>query len=122
MSNLKLSDIQTAVDEKYADFVIEADLNETGEVKVLSFAPVLRLKKEDRTAMAKAVDIRARFSEENDEDIVDVMSDAFRITARKPAHFTELKKWAADDPAKWLYLFEQYQEKTSAGEASPSGS
>jgi hypothetical protein len=115
MSAIKLSDLQQGAEEKYPDFEIEL---EGGEIA--AFQPILRLDKKGRKAVVAALDIEKRVKEageESDEDWTDLYSDAFRLTARKPAAFTAVKKWAGEDLTRWSYLFDQYQEKTNAGEA-----
>jgi hypothetical protein len=121
MSAIKLSDLQKGADEKYPDFEIELD-NEDGEgVKLIAFQPILRLDKTGRKAVSAALDIRKRWAteeaQESDEDFTDVIADAFKLTAREPEHFEALKKWAGEDLTRWSFAFEQYQEKTGAGEA-----
>lgn len=113
MSAIKLSDLQKGADEKYPDFEIEIE-----DGKVVAFQPILRLDKKGRKAVLAALDIAKRFaSEESDEDWTDVYADAFKLTARTPAAFTAVKKWAGEDLTRWSYLFDEYQEKTHAGEA-----
>lgn len=113
MSAIKLSDLQKGADEKYPDFEIEIE-----DGKVVAFQPILRLDKKGRKAVVAALDIAKRFgSEETDEDWTDVYADAFKLTARTPAAFTAVKKFAGEDLTRWSYLFDQYQEKTNAGEA-----
>jgi hypothetical protein len=116
MSAIKLSDLQKGAEEKYPDFEIELE-----DGKTIAFQPILRLDKKGRKAVVAALDIskRAKTSdeEENDEDWTDLYSDAFRLTARTTAAFTAVKKWAGEDLTRWSYLFNEYQEKTNAGEA-----
>ncbi|PRB44340.1 hypothetical protein CQ020_03785 [Arthrobacter sp. MYb23] len=113
MSAIKLSDLQKGADEKYPDFEIEI---ESG--KVVAFQPILRLDKEGRKAVVAALDIAKRFgTEETDEDWTDVYADAFRLTARSKEAFNVVKRWAGEDLTRWSYLFDEYQEKTNAGEA-----
>ncbi|MBT2587951.1 phage tail assembly protein [Arthrobacter sp. ISL-95] len=113
MSAIKLSDLQKGADEKYPDFEIEIE-----DGKVVAFQPILRLDKKGRKAVVAALDIAKRFgSEESDEDWTDVYADAFKLTARTPQAFTAVKKFAGEDLTRWSYLFDQYQEKTHAGEA-----
>ena len=121
MSAIKLSDLQKGAEEKYPDFEIELD-NEDGKgVQLIAFQPVLRLDKKGRRAVSNALDVRKRWASEedqaNDEDFTDIYADAFKLTARKPEHFEALKKWAGEDLTRWSFAFEQYQEKTHAGEA-----
>lgn len=121
MSAIKLSDLQKGADEKYPDFEIEVD-NEDGEgIKLIAFQPILRLDKDGRKAVSSALDITKRWAtdeaKESDEDFTDVIADAFRLTARKDEHFEVLKTWAGEDLTRWAFAFEQYQEKTNAGEA-----
>ena len=116
MSAIKLSDLQKGAEEKYPDFEIELE-----DGKQIAFQPILRLDKKGRKAVVAALDIskrsKAAEGEESDEDWTDLYSDAFRLTARTPAAFTAVKKWAGEDITRWSYLFDQYQEKTNAGEA-----
>jgi hypothetical protein len=115
MSAIKLSDLQQGADEKYPDFEIEIE-----DGKVVAFQPILRLDKKGRKAVVAALDIKKRVEDagdESDEDWTDLYSDAFKLTARTPAAFTAVKKWAGEDLTRWSYLFDQYQEKTNAGEA-----
>jgi hypothetical protein len=113
MSAIKLSDLQKGADEKYPDFEIEIE-----DGKIVAFQPILRLDKKGRKAVLAALDISKRFGEkESDEDWTDVYADAFKLTARTPAAFTAVKKFAGEDLTRWSYLFDQYQEKTNAGEA-----
>jgi hypothetical protein len=122
MSAIKLSDLQQGADEKYPDFEIEVDNEDGKEPKTLAFQPVLRLNKAGRRAVATALDIRKRFAvgegeDETDDDLTDAISDAFKLTARNVASFNGVKKWAGEDLGRWLFLIEQYQGKTNAGEA-----
>ena len=122
MSAIKLSDLQKGADEKYPDFEIEVDAEDGSEPKTLAFQPVLRLDKKGRKAVSKALDLQTRFAkgddeEESDEDLTDAIADAFKLTARNAASFNGVKKWAGEDVTRWLFLMEQYQEKTSPGEA-----
>jgi len=115
MSAIKLSDLQKGAEEKYPDFEIEIE-----EGKVIAFQPILRLDKKGRKAVVAALDISKRVQEageDSDEDWTDLYSDAFRLTARTTAAFTAVKRWAGEDLTRWSYLFDQYQEKTNAGEA-----
>ena len=115
MSAIKLSDLQKGAEEKYPDFEIEIE-----EGKVIAFQPILRLDKKGRKAVVAALDISKRVQEageDSDEDWTDLYSDAFRLTARTAAAFTAVKRWAGEDLTRWSYLFDQYQEKTNAGEA-----
>jgi hypothetical protein len=115
MSAIKLSDLQQGADEKYPDFEIEIE-----DGKVVAFQPILRLDKKGRKAVVAALDIKKRVEDagdESDEDWTDLYSDAFKLTARTPAAFAAVKKWAGEDLTRWSYLFDQYQEKTNAGEA-----
>ena len=115
MSAIKLSDLQKGADEKYPDFEIEIE-----DGKVVAFQPILRLDKKGRKAVLAALDIAKRFGdrdEDNDEDWTDVYADAFKLTARTPEAFRAVKKFAGEDLTRWSYLFDQYQEKTHAGEA-----
>ena len=115
MSAIKLSDLQQGADEKYPDFEIEVE-----DGKVVAFQPILRLDKKGRKAVVAALDIKKRVEDagdESDEDWTDLYSDAFKLTARTPAAFAAVKKWAGEDLTRWSYLFDQYQEKTNAGEA-----
>jgi len=115
MSAIKLSDLQKGAEEKYPDFEIEIE-----EGKVVAFQPILRLDKKGRKAVVAALDISKRVQEadeDSDEDWTDLYSDAFKLTARTPAAFTAVKRWAGEDLTRWSYLFDQYQEKTNAGEA-----
>jgi hypothetical protein len=120
MSAIKLSDLQQGADEKYPDFEIEVD-NEDGKgSKTIAFQPILRLDKAGRKAVSAALDIKKRWGSEeeaNDEDYTDLYADAFRLTAREPGHFDALQAWAGEDLTRWSYVFDQYQEKTNAGEA-----
>jgi hypothetical protein len=115
MSAIKLSDLQQGADEKYPDFEIEIE-----DGKVIAFQPILRLDKKGRKAVLAALDIGKRVEnagEDSDEDWTDLYSDAFKLTARTPAAFNFVKKWAGEDLTRWSFLFDQYQEKTNAGEA-----
>lgn len=115
MSAIKLSDLQQGADEKYPDFEIEIE-----DGKVVAFQPILRLNKAGRKAVVAALDIKKRVAEageDSDEDWTDLYSDAFRLTARTAAAFNAVKRWAGEDLTRWSYLFDQYQEKTNAGEA-----
>jgi hypothetical protein len=115
MSAIKLSDLQQGADEKYPDFEIEIE-----DGKVVAFQPILRLDKKGRKAVVAALDISKRVEEageDSDEDWTDLYADAFKLTARTPAAFTVVKKWAGEDLTRWSYLFDLYQEKTNAGEA-----
>ena len=115
MSAIKLSDLQKGAEEKYPDFEIEIE-----EGKVIAFQPILRLDKKGRKAVVAALDISKRVQEageDSDEDWTDLYSDAFRLTARTTAAFTAVKRWAGEDLTLWSYLFNEYQEKTNAGEA-----
>ena len=115
MSAIKLSDLQQGADEKYPDFEIEIE-----DGKVVAFQPILRLDKAGRKAVVAALDISKRVTEageDSDEDWTDLYSDAFKLTARTPAAFDVVKEWAGEDLTRWSFLFDQYQEKTSAGEA-----
>lgn len=113
MSAIKLSDLQQGADEKYPDFEIELE-----DGKVIAFQPVLRLNKAGRKAVVAALDITKKADDEDsDRDMTDIIAEAFRLTARTPAAFNSLKKWAGEDLLRWSYVFEQYQEKTNAGEA-----
>jgi hypothetical protein len=116
MSAIKLSDLQKGAEEKYPDFEIELE-----DGKTIAFQPILRLNKAGRKAVIAALDInkRAEASDggESDEDWTDLYSDAFRLTARTTAAFNAVKKWAGEDLTRWSYLFNEYQEKTNAGEA-----
>jgi hypothetical protein len=90
---------------------------------VLAFQPVLRLDKKGRKAVSNALDLKKRWAvgeegeTENDDDLTDAISDAFKLTARNVASYNGVKKWAGEDLAKWLFLLEQYNAKTSPGEA-----
>lgn len=115
MSAIKLSDLQQGADEKYPDFEIELE-----DGKVIAFQPILRLDKKGRKAVVAALDISKRVKEddeESDDDWTDLYADAFRLTARNVAAYNAVKKWAGEDLTRWSYLFDQYQEKTNAGEA-----
>ena len=115
MSAIKLSDLQKGAEEKYPDFEIELE-----DGKVVAFQPILRLDKKGRKAVIAALDIQKRTEaagEESDEDWTDLYSDAFRLTARTPAAFAAVRKFAGEDLTLWSYLFNEYQEKTNAGEA-----
>ena len=115
MSAIKLSDLQQGADEKYPDFEIEIE-----DGKIVAFQPILRLDKKGRKAVRDALDIEKRMKEageDSDEDWTDLYSSAFELTARTRAAFTAVKKWAGEDLTRWSYLFDQYQEKTHAGEA-----
>lgn len=117
MSAIKLSDLQKGADERYPDFEIEME-----DGKIHAFQPILRLDKKGRKAVVAALDISKRVAEaegdeENDTDWTDLYSDAFRLTARNAPAFAAVKKWAGEDLTRWSFLFDQYQEKTNAGEA-----
>jgi len=113
MSAIKLSDLQKGADEKYPDFEIEIE-----DGKVVAFQPILRLDKKGRKAVLEALDISKRFADqESEEDWTDVYASAFELTARTPEAFDAVKKFAGEDLTRWSYLFDQYQEKTNAGEA-----
>lgn len=125
MSAIKLDDLRKAADTKYPDFEIEAE-----DGKVLGFKPIFRLDKKGRKAVHDAMDLKARVEElpedsdmDQSELLIAVLQDAFKLTERTRGDFTALKKWAgSEDLGIWLFLFEQYQEVTDAGEASPSES
>lgn len=115
MSAIKLSDLQQGADEKYPDFEIEF-----AKGKVAAFQPILRLDKAGRKAVVAALDISKRVQEagdDSDEDWTDLYASAFELTARTPEGFELLKAWAGEDLTRWSYVFDQYQEKTNAGEA-----
>ena len=112
MPKIQLSDFQQAVNDKFGDFEVFVSETET-----LHFAPALRMPKEQRRALAAALDLETRAEVDNDDDLYDVYKDVFRIAARKPADFDTLAGIFNDDPALWQELFQAYIEGTSAGEA-----
>lgn len=115
MSAIKLSELQQGADEKYPDFEIEFEAG-----KLAAFQPILRLDKAGRKAVVAALDIKKRAEnadDDSDEDWTDLYADAFRLTARTPEAYELLKAWAGEDLTRWSYVFDQYQEKTNAGEA-----
>lgn len=120
MSAIKLDDLRKGAAERYPDFSIE---QENGEI--ISFKPVFRLDKKARRAVATALDYQERakaLPEDSTQDQVDflinIMQDVFRLTERNKGDFTALKKWIGnEDLGMWLFIFEEYNEKTEAGEA-----
>lgn len=118
MSAIKLSDLQKGADEKYPDFEIEVDAEDGKGVKLIAFQPVLRLNKAGRKAVIAALTASKSDSEEDsDEDMTDLFAEAFKLTARTVEAYEVLKAWAGEDLTRWAYVFDQYQEKTGAGEA-----
>lgn len=123
MSAIKLDDLRKGAAERYPDFTVEME-----DGKILAFQPVFRLDKKARKAVSLALDYQERakaLPEGSDQDQVEfliaMMQDVFKLTERGRGDFTALKKWAgSDDLAMWMFLFENYNEKTEAGEASPS--
>ena len=125
MSALSLDDLRKGAAAKYPDFEVE-----TEDGRILGFRPVLRLPKVKRRAINDAMDLKKRtedLPEGHDVDqaqlMISVMSDALKAAERTKGDHAALLKWAGlEDLGIWLYLFEQYSEVTSPGEASPSES
>lgn len=126
MSALSLDDLLKGASAKYPDFEIETEENG----RVLGFKPVLRLSKVKRKAVAEALDLRKQIDalpEDHDMDqaelMIKVIMGALEAAERTRGDFKVLAKWAGtEDLGIWLFLFEQYNEVTEAGEASPSES
>lgn len=125
MSALSLDDIAKGASSKYPDFEIEAEGG-----RILGFKPVLRLPKAKRKLVADALDLKKQIDElpeDHDMDqaelMIKVLSGALKAAERTRGDYTVLEKWAGkEDLGIWLYLFEQYNEVTEPGEASPSES
>lgn len=119
MSALKLDELLAAAEEKYPDFEIE-----TEDGKVLGFKPVFRLPKSKRQLIAKAMDVKARIEglpEDADMDqpelFINVLSDALKGAERtKGDHAVLAKAIGSEDLGPWLYIFQEYSEKTQLGE------
>lgn len=112
MPSIKLSDIQSAADKKYGDFEIHLPDGE-----IVSFMPALRLPKENRKQLAKALDIETRAKVANDDDLYDVYKDIFRVSARQANAFAKLEKVVGDDPAIWEELVNEFMSESQPGEA-----
>lgn len=125
MSALSLDDLRKGASAKYPDFEIEME-----DGRVLGFKPVLRLPKAKRKAVAEALDIKKQIEdlpEDTDMDqaelMIKILSGAMKAAERTRGDYSLLEKWAGkEDLGMWLYLFNEYNEVTSAGEASPSES
>jgi len=125
MSALTLDDLRKGASDKYPDFEVEAE-----DGRILGFKPVLRLPKAKRKAVAEAMDLKKQIEElpeDHDMDqaelMIKVIMGALKAAERSRGDFTALEKWAGkEDLGIWLFLFEQYNEVTDPGEASPSES
>ena len=114
MPSIQLSDIQSAADKKFGDFEIHLPGNE-----IVSFAPALRLPKEQRRKLAAALDFEKRAEADNGDDLYDVYKDIFRISARQTEGFEKLETAVGDDPAVWAEVTAEFMQESQAGESDP---
>lgn len=115
MPKINLSDFQTAASLKYQDFEVHLPSGE-----VVLFTPAMRMVKEQRQRLAKALDIMARATADDGTDLYDVYRDAFRISEKAVGNYDKLAAAVGDDPAVWEALFLSFNEETQPGEASTS--
>jgi hypothetical protein len=115
MPKIDLSDIQSAASAKYQDFEVHLPSGE-----VVLFTPAMRMVKEQRQRLAKAMDIMARANINDGTDLYDVFRDAFKISEKVEGNYEKLAAAVGDDPAVWEALFLSFNEETQPGEASPS--
>lgn len=107
--SLKLSDLQSAADEAYGNFVV--DLEDGTEV---AFKPLLRLSKERREAVATL----HKDGDWSDPDaVVTNVKEFFRLRAVREADFKKLVKVLGDDLAQWMTLFNLAAKAEEPGEA-----
>lgn len=108
-----LDNIRAEADKKYGMTEIEVD-----GVNCRLLNP-LQLSKEKRAEL-EAVQERLEKSDDSDEDVADVIAAALRVVAKTEREGDALIDGIGDNLALLVTVFETYNGKEEAGEASPS--
>lgn len=121
--SLKFSDLTAAKNERFPDFVIDAE-DEEGTTLELHFRPAYVLSEERRARLAEINTEHNKADSQTDEDIRALCVETMRLTARDPYHFEVLEKFVADntdegdvDIPMWLTIVTHYRKQTQMGEA-----
>ena len=110
---ITLEDIAEATEKTYGNVEIDNVPGVNGPVVLRN---AIRLPKKDRDALMAIQDV----ADSDDVDQEAMMKDMLRIIAASEKQAEALFEWAGDDLARLAEVFNQYQNATSLGEASPS--